>query len=120
MRNGVPLTDADRAPWLDSLHHLIATWLAKKTNAILACSALRQSYRDRLRISPDVQLVYLKGAPQLLRERMNARVGHFMTEPMLASQLATLEEPADDEAVIVDIAASLPEIVSSIRGSLGL
>jgi gluconokinase len=120
MRNGVPLTDADRAPWLDSLHHLITTWLAKRTNAILACSALRQSYRDRLRISPELKIIYLRGTQRILHARMHARVGHFMTEAMLASQLDTLEEPADDEAVIVDIAASLPEIVSSIRGSLGL
>jgi gluconokinase len=116
MRTGIPLTDADRAPWLATLHSLIARWIATKKNAILACSALKRTYRETLQISPEVQLVYLKGSPQLLRQRLHARLGHFMTEQMLASQLATLEEP--DNAVVVEVDASPAEIAAKIRASL--
>src|SRR5579872_432414 len=129
MRNGIPLTDTDREPWLETLHDQIATWLAEGKSAILACSALKQSYRDRLRVSPEVKVVYLKGAPQLLRKRLHARAGHYMRESMLASQLATLEEPgadAADKALVInidtgiDMAASPAEITSAIRRGLGL
>jgi gluconokinase len=120
MRNGIPLTDAERAPWLEALRTLIAEWIAADKNAVLACSALKQSYREKLRFSPDVKLVYLKGTPQLLRQRLHGRVGHFMTEQMLESQLATLEEPHDQDTVIVDIARSPDEIVGEILNKFGL
>jgi gluconokinase len=115
MRNGVPLTDGERAPWLEALRRLIAGWIAAKKSAVLACSALKQSYREKLQIGPDVKLVYLKGTPDVLQQRMHARVGHFMTERMLQSQLATLEEPQDEDAVIVDVAQAPDEIVEKIR-----
>jgi gluconokinase len=118
MRNGIPLTDADRAPWLKSLCALIAGWIAQEKNAVLACSALKRLYRESLRIAPGVQVVYLKGTPQLLRQRMHARVDHFMTERMLDSQLATLEEPED--AAVVDVSQSPVEIVAKIRTKLAL
>ena len=118
MRNGIPLTDADRAPWLETLRALIAGWIAAGKSAVLACSALRQAYRDSLRIGPEVQVVYLRGTPELLRERLRARVGHFMTEGMLESQLAALEEPED--AVVVDVDRSPVEIAAEIRARLGL
>jgi gluconokinase len=118
MRNGIPLTDADRAPWLKSLRSLIAVWIAQEKNAVLACSALKDAYRESLRISPEVQVVYLKGTPRLLRQRMHARVGHFMTERMLDSQLTTLEEPED--AAVVDVNQSPEEIVAKIRTKLAL
>jgi gluconokinase len=118
MRNGIPLTDADREPWLESLRALIAAWIAERTNAVLACSALKQEYRERLLVGPEVQFVYLKGDRALLRERMHVRHGHFMAERMLESQFATLEEPAD--AVVVEVDKSPEEIVAEIRKRMAL
>jgi gluconokinase len=118
MRNGIPLADADRAPWLETLRALIAGWIAAGKNAVLACSALKRVYRKSLRVAPEVQVVYLKGTPELLRQRLRARVGHFMTERMLASQLAALEEPED--AVVVDVDRSPGEIVAEILARRGL
>ena len=118
MRNGIPLTDADRGPWLETLRALIAGWIAAKRNAALACSALKRAYRESLRVAPEVQVVYLRGTPQLLRQRLRGRVGHFMTERMLESQLAALEEPED--AVVVDVDRSPAEIVAEILARLGL
>lgn len=118
MRNGIPLTDSDRAPWLESLRSLIASWIAAGTNAVLACSALKESYRERLLVGPEVHFVYLKGDRGLLEERMRARHGHFMAERMLESQFETLEEPED--AVVVDVDRSPEEIVGEIRKRMAL
>ena len=118
MRNGIPLTDADRAPWLETLRAVIAGWIAAGKNAVLACSALKGTYRESLQIGPEVRVVYLKGTPQLLRERLRTRVGHFMTERMLESQLAALEEPED--AVVVDVDRAPARIVAEILARLGL
>jgi len=118
MRNGIPLTDADRAPWLATLRSMCAHWIATGKNAVLACSALKRAYREELRVSPEIKLVYLKGSPQLLYERLHARTGHFMTERMLASQLEALEEPKD--ALVVDVGQSAADIVAEIRAKLGL
>ncbi len=118
MRNGIPLTDTDRAPWLEALRALIASLIAGGNNTVLACSALKQSYREALQVAPEVQFVYLKGTPQLLRRRLHERLGHFMTERMLDSQLAALEEP--DDALIVDVDRSPAEIVADIREKLSL
>src|SRR5882762_9876963 len=118
MRNGIPLTDADRAPWLETLRALIAGWIAAGKNAVLACSALKRVYRESLRVAPEVQVVHLRGTPELLRERLRGRVGHFMTERMLESQLAALEEPEDAVAVEVDRAPA--RIVAEILARLGL
>lgn len=118
MRNGIPLTDTDRAPWLDRLRTLIAAWIAERKNTVLACSALKRAYRERLQVSPDVRVVYLKGTPEVFRQRLHARRGHFMTEGMLASQLAALEAPED--AVAVDVRRSPAEIVTEIRSRLSL
>jgi gluconokinase len=118
MRSGIPLTDSDRAPWLESLRSLIASWIAEGTNAVLACSALKGGYRERLLVGPEVRFVYLKGDRALLAERMRARHGHFMAERMLASQLETLEEPED--AVVVDVNRSPEEIVVEIRKRMAL
>jgi gluconokinase len=118
MRNGVPLTDADRVPWLETLRALIANWIAEGKNAVLACSALKREYRECLLVSPEVKIVYLRGTPELLRQRLHARIGHFMTERMLASQLATLEAPED--AVVVEIDRPIEEIVATIRAKLQL
>ncbi|MGA7291795.1 MAG: gluconokinase [Terriglobales bacterium] len=118
MRSGIPLTDADRAPWLETLRALIEGWIARGKNAVLACSALKRAYRENLRVGPEVQAVYLKGTSELLRRRLHERVGHFMTERMLESQLATLEEPRD--AVAVEVNCSPAEIVNEIRERLKL
>src|SRR5208282_4375510 len=71
MRSGIPLTDADREPWLKALREQIAAWIDAGKNAVLACSALKRAYRDRLRISPELRLVYLRGTPELLRQRLH-------------------------------------------------
>ena len=103
MRKGIPLTDADRAPWLETLRELISGWITAKKNVVLACSALKREYRTKLHIGPEVRIVYLKGSPELLRRRLHERNGHFMTEQMLESQLAALEEPEDAVTAIVGI-----------------
>jgi gluconokinase len=116
MRNGIPLTDADRAPWLETLRSLIASWIAAKTNAVLGCSALKQSYREILQVSPEVRTVYLKATPEVLAHRLRARHGHFMTERMLQSQLATLEEPGD--AIMINADRLPAEIIAEIKSKL--
>ena len=118
MRHGIPLTDADRAPWLEALRALISGWLTAHKNAVLACSALKQSYRDILRISAEVCIVYLRVSPQILHQRLRERHGHFMTEAMLQSQLAALEEPKD--AVIIDGDGPPAKIVAEILSRLQL
>jgi len=118
MSHGIPLTDADRGPWLDSIRDAIVRWLAERQNVILACSALKQRYRDRLLVSPGVKLVYLKGSFELLRQRLHARKGHYATAQLLTSQFADLEEPSD--ALVVDVAPSPQEIVAQIRERLAV
>ena len=118
MGSGIPLTDADRRPWLEILRSLIARWIAEGTNAVLACSALKREYRERLLVGSEVHFVHLKGDWALLQERMRTRHGHFMAERMLESQLATLEEPED--AVVVDVDRSPEEIVAEIRKRMAL
>jgi carbohydrate kinase (thermoresistant glucokinase family) len=115
----IPLTEEDRAPWLAALRARIVAALAAREDLVVACSALRESHRQLLRVDPArVRLVYLKGDPQTIAQRLLARPGHFMKEDMLASQLATLEEVRD--ALVVDIAAPPPEIVRQIRAGLSL
>ncbi len=117
MKHGIPLTDADREPWLKALHDKIVDWTAEKRSVVLACSALKQSYRDELRASSDVKFVYLKGSYQLFSQRVLARRGHFAKQDLLASQFATLEEPTD--AITVDAAPPPEQIVSELRRQLG-
>lgn len=121
MSRGIPLTDEDRLPWLQSIRDAMQEWQAQGRNVVLACSALKRSYRELLGISPnakDVKLVYLKGSYDLLLERLHSRKGHYMKEQMLVSQLADLEEPTD--AIIIDISKTPEEIVSEIRKHLSL
>jgi gluconokinase len=118
MTQGIPLTDEDREPWLKALHDKIVEWTAEKRNVVLACSALKQSYRDELHASSDVKFVYLKGSHELFSQRVLARKGHFAKQDLLASQFATLEEPTD--AIIVDAAPSPAEIVAEVSKKLGL
>jgi gluconokinase len=115
---GIALTDADRGPWLAAMRSAIIRWDSAGESVVLACSALKRSYRDELRAGP-VQFVFLKGDPALLMDRLRSRRGHFASEKILASQLVTLEEPGDDESVIVvPIDLSPEESVSAIIAKL--
>jgi gluconokinase len=118
MRAGIPLDDADRTPWLATLHNAITGWLEARTKVVLACSALKQSYREQLLISPEVKLVYLRGSRDLISQRLFHRRGHYMDPALLSSQFAALEEPR--RAVIVEVDADVPEIVAQIRKDLGI
>jgi gluconokinase len=115
---GIPLADADRAPWLKAIREAIIQWITKKQNVVLACSALTRVYRQELDGGGDVKLVYLKGTYETIQRRLDTRQGHFATEKLLASQFAILEEPED--AVVMDVEQSPKEIVREIRRRLGL
>jgi gluconokinase len=118
MARGVPLDDDDRAPWLRALASSIDVWLLERRDVVLACSALKRSYRAMLlRDRERTRLVYLRGSPELIRERLDRRVGHFADSALLESQLAALEEP--DDALIVDVAAPPEAIVQTLLGRLG-
>jgi gluconokinase len=120
MRRKVPLSDTDRAPWLETLRALIAKCIAGGENAVLACSALKETYRRFLTIDPDeVKLVYLKGDYALLEERMKSRRGHFMKPQLLNSQFASLEEP-EGNATVVEVDQNPAAIVKQIRRALNL
>ena len=113
MSSGIPLTDEDRAPWLASLHDLIESCLREDRPGVLACSALKERYRQTLLSgNAGVQLVYLKGSYELMRSRMVHRPGHYMKVNMLQSQFDALEEPQN--ALTVDAARPLDELVSQI------
>jgi gluconokinase len=113
MRRGLPLDDADRRPWLETLRDLVRRCLAEERNAVLACSALKQAYRRYLLIDPRVKLVYLKVDEELIRQRLQRRRGHFMNPALLESQFTTLEEP--DDALWLDASRSPEEVVGTIR-----
>lgn len=113
MRSGMALTDADRGGWLDALRERIDAQLASGEPAVLACSALKSSYRRRLKNGDDrVGIVYLQASRQLIEDRLGTRVGHFFGPDLVASQFATLEEPR--EALVVDAGASPEAIVDTI------
>ena len=116
IRNGIPLNDGDREPWLQRLRGAMVLWIAAGRNVVLACSALKREYRQILRAGPEVRFVYLKGTADQIAARLQSRRGHFANEQILSSQLADLEEPAD--AITVDIATSPEEIVREIRKHL--
>jgi gluconokinase len=113
MAQGIPLNDSDRAPWLASLHDLISSSLDKNQPGVLACSALKERYRQQLlKDHPDVQLVYLHGSYDLIWSRMSARRDHYMKPHMLQSQFDALEEPQN--ALTMEITKSVEEIVHEI------
>jgi gluconokinase len=118
MARGIPLHDEDRIPWLNSIREAMLQWDAQGRNAVLACSALKRSYRERLLINSNVKLVYLKGSFELFRERLRARKGHYAGEQILAGQFADLEEPPD--AITIDAAQSPEQIVAEIRTRLAV
>lgn len=103
MASGSPLDDTDRWPWLDALGRQIDSHLRDGSRAVLACSALKASYRDRLRRhGPTVRFVHLRGTPELIARRLAGRQGHFMPPELLQSQFDALEEPTDAVAVDID------------------
>jgi len=113
MTNGIPLDDADRSPWLASLHILISSSLIQNQPSVLACSAPKDSYRQQMLADNDrAQIVFLKGNYDLLGSRLSMRKDHYMKPQMLQSQFETLEEPAN--ALTVDISKSLDDIVQEI------
>jgi carbohydrate kinase (thermoresistant glucokinase family) len=108
MAAGTPLTDDDRAGWLDRIGERLVQ--ARDTGAVVTCSALRRLFRDRLRAAaPALRLVYLHGPPALLAERIGQRTGHYMPATLLPSQLQTLEAPGPDEAAVTLDIAQPPE-----------
>ena len=119
MRRGVPLTDQDRWPWLESLRELIKRCIAAGENAVLACSALKEEYRRRLRVNADVKLVFLRGEQALIAEQLRRRHGHFMNQGLLQSQFADLEEPRPAEAgIVIELGRSPRKLVQEIKRKL--
>lgn len=119
MGRGIPLDDADRAPWLAAIRAAMETCLAAGRPAVFTCSALKAQYRDVLLGDfPGVALVHLTGDPALLLARLQGRAGHYMKPEMLASQLATLEPPAG--TLTLDIARPPEILVANIRNHLGI
>lgn len=113
MANGFPLDDSDRTPWLAALHELISSSLKADRPGVLACSALKERYRQQLMGGDeDVQIIYLKGSYDLIWSRMKKRTDHYMKPHMLKSQFETLEEPAN--ALTMDISRLVDDIVQEI------
>jgi gluconokinase len=122
MAGGAPLTDEDRRPWLDAVAAEMRRLDEAGVSAVVACSALKRSYRDRLKAGArEVAFVHLAGTRELLATRIRARRGHFMPPELLDSQIATLEPPgADENAVTIDVAPQVATIVDEILRRLGL
>lgn len=124
MHHGIPLTDEDRWPWLQTIRAAIEEKQRAGEKAVFTCSSLKRSYRDVLRggSSGDkgVCFVYLKGSFDVLRERLTARTGHFFDPSLLQSQLDTLEEPGPDEAITVSIELSPEQIVDEVLRQLAV
>jgi len=121
MRSGRPLTDQDRWPWLERLREQITRSISANENAVLACSALKRAYRDRLRVSDDVTFVFLRGDYALIAEQLRHRRGHFMNPELLRSQFADLEQPEPDEDVLTTELGRTPqELVEDIKTKLRL
>ena len=121
MRRGVPLTDDDRWPWLENLRELIKRCVAANENAVLACSALKRTYRKHLRVSAEVELVLLRGDYALVAGQLGHRRGHFMNPRLLRSQFADLEEPQPEEGVLtIELGRTPRELVKEITTKLHL
>ena len=121
MRSGQPLTNEDRWPWLDRLRKQIEQLLSAGENAVLACSALKRAYRDRLRVSDEVKFVFLRGDYALVEKQLRSRHGHFMNTALLQSQFDDLEQPRADENVLtIELGRTPEEIVERIEAKLNL
>ena len=119
LKRGVALTDEDRIPWLEKLCELLKTTRCQGKDAVLACSALKESYRRCLGLCAEVKMVFLKGEYALIERRLRERQGHFINPELLRSQFETLEEP-QGEAIVVDVKLEPSEIVKVIRNELEL
>jgi len=118
MAAGVPLTDADREPWLRVLRRNIQSWITNGENVVLACSALKESYREYLAVDAAVRFVYLSGSFPLIEERIRQRTGHYMHSDLLESQFESLEEPVGIPKI--DVSAAPVDIVREIRRKLAI
>jgi len=118
MAAGVPLTDDDRWPWLDRIASEMGAIDRAGGHAVLACSALKQAYRDRIAKAGDVRMVFLRGDHATIAARLATRQHEYMPATLLPSQFATLEEPTD--ALVVDIRADVATQVAAIRRGLAL
>src|ERR1700687_1477967 len=109
MHRGEALTDLDRAPWILAVAKVVEAMLSSGVSGVVACSALKESYREQIVGGLDpasVKFVYLKGSQRLIGERLAGRIGHFMNPELLQSQCDTLEEPDDHDAIVVDVSAA--------------
>lgn len=120
MRLGTPLSDADRVPWLATLNRLIIDALKERKSIVLACSALKEKYREKLLADLDeagrneVVFFYLKGERDLLANRLSCRTHEYMNPNLLDSQLATLEEPGEENALYLDTRLDPQALVDKI------
>ena len=115
MKSGIPLTDEDRLPWLECLSKTLQEEIASGSHPVLACSALRQKYRDTLLAgNPGIRIVYLKGTRSLIGARLAQRSGHFMPYTLLESQFAILEEPSGINVHVANLEESPEQIVEGI------
>jgi gluconokinase len=119
MKHGIPLNDQDRAPWLQRLHDELQRQIAEGHSVILACSALKETYRNVLRdeVSPP-KFVYLDVDPETIRDRLQHRTAHFFPKELLESQFAALEKPKD--AIIVDARKPLNAVIDQVIHALGV
>ena len=114
MRNSLPLDDDDRTPWLERLRGIIDTHVEKGDNAVIACSVLKEKYREVLGAErKDVKLVYLKASEEVIRKRLEKREGHFASPSLLKSQFEALEEPRN--ALVIDASLEADEIINIIK-----
>jgi gluconokinase len=121
MHSGRPLTDEDRWPWLDRLRKQIKRSLVARENSVVACSALKRAYRERLRVRGEVKFVFLRGDYALIEAQLSQRRGHFMNPALLRSQFADLEEPKTDEDVLtIELGRTPQELVEEIKTKLCL
>lgn len=121
MQGGCPLTDEDRWPWLERLRDRIASSISENENAVLASSALKRAYRERLRVSNDVKFVFLRGDYALIEKQLQGRRGHFMNPALLKSQFTDLEEPAaDEDTLTIQLGRTPQELVEEIKTKVGL
>src|ERR1700739_3421139 len=118
MKQGIPLTDEDRFPWLQKIHAELWPLPQNETHSVLACSALKQCYRALLSAALDMRIVYLRGTYEVMRRHIESRHGHFAGEAILAGQFADLEEPKN--ALVLDVSNSSEQLVTEMIANLHL
>ena len=119
MSRGLPLTDEDRGPWLERLRELIEHCIRADANAVLACSALKKAYRDRLRVGEDVKFVFLRGNRARIAAQLQKRRGHFFDPAILDTQFDDLEEPQPPERVLTfEVMDNVLDLVAQIKTQL--